>query len=246
MQMTISQQLGLELNTVSNFFMNARRRCMNRWQEEPGTTPGVPSSSTSTFSKAWSFTPRATHPYIPLTPHSKALIPFAMRAMHTPCTYTRTHHATTSCGLTTTLRSGCFGMPQSPRGGAQQRPPSETLWMFTEGHFHHSFSRATPKPVEVGEGCDSICPPKNSKPESVRLFSLCWWVGERSRSNCRGFKGSIFHVPKLLWWQRNCYHWWWLMSGHLRSEWDVCLKKTAQHQKVARERGKQKSDLLPH
>ncbi|KAM6107139.1 LOW QUALITY PROTEIN: one cut domain family member 3 [Pterocles gutturalis] len=52
MQMTISQQLGLELNTVSNFFMNARRRCMNRWQEEPGTNPGVPSSSTSTFSKA--------------------------------------------------------------------------------------------------------------------------------------------------------------------------------------------------
>ncbi|EPY89472.1 hypothetical protein CB1_000107007 [Camelus ferus] len=30
MQVTISQQLGLELNTVSNFFMNARRRCMNR------------------------------------------------------------------------------------------------------------------------------------------------------------------------------------------------------------------------
>ncbi|XP_042334732.1 one cut domain family member 3 [Sceloporus undulatus] len=52
MQMTISQQLGLELNTVSNFFMNARRRCMNRWQEEPGTNPGIPSSSTSTFSKA--------------------------------------------------------------------------------------------------------------------------------------------------------------------------------------------------
>ncbi|XP_077188176.1 one cut domain family member 3 [Paroedura picta] len=52
MQMTISQQLGLELNTVSNFFMNARRRCMNRWQEEPGTNPGVSSSSTSTFSKA--------------------------------------------------------------------------------------------------------------------------------------------------------------------------------------------------
>nr|XP_060641734.1 one cut domain family member 3 [Anolis sagrei ordinatus] len=52
MQMTISQQLGLELNTVSNFFMNARRRCMNRWQEEPSGNPGVPSSSTSTFSKA--------------------------------------------------------------------------------------------------------------------------------------------------------------------------------------------------
>lgn len=52
MQITISQQLGLELTTVSNFFMNARRRCMNRWQEEPGANPGVPSTSTSTFSKA--------------------------------------------------------------------------------------------------------------------------------------------------------------------------------------------------
>ncbi|XP_030075302.1 one cut domain family member 3 [Microcaecilia unicolor] len=52
MQITISQQLGLELNTVSNFFMNARRRCMNRWQEDPGANPGIPSSSTSTFSKA--------------------------------------------------------------------------------------------------------------------------------------------------------------------------------------------------
>ncbi|XP_062869478.1 hepatocyte nuclear factor 6 [Trichomycterus rosablanca] len=34
MQMTIAQQLGLELNTVSNFFMNARRRCMDRWHNE--------------------------------------------------------------------------------------------------------------------------------------------------------------------------------------------------------------------
>ncbi|KAI5101571.1 one cut domain family member 3, partial [Silurus meridionalis] len=31
MQLTIAQQLGLELNTVSNFFMNARRRCTSRW-----------------------------------------------------------------------------------------------------------------------------------------------------------------------------------------------------------------------
>ncbi|EGV99516.1 One cut domain family member 3, partial [Cricetulus griseus] len=51
MQATISQQLGLELNTVSNFFMNARRRCMNRWAEEPGATPG-PSPGAATFSKA--------------------------------------------------------------------------------------------------------------------------------------------------------------------------------------------------
>ncbi|XP_019599557.2 one cut domain family member 3 isoform X1 [Rhinolophus sinicus] len=51
MQVTISQQLGLELNTVSNFFMNARRRCMNRWAEEPGAAPGGP-AGTAPFSKA--------------------------------------------------------------------------------------------------------------------------------------------------------------------------------------------------
>lgn len=51
MQATISQQLGLELNTVSNFFMNARRRCMNRWAEEPGAAPGT-GTATATFSKA--------------------------------------------------------------------------------------------------------------------------------------------------------------------------------------------------
>ncbi|KAK2086900.1 hypothetical protein P7K49_032807 [Saguinus oedipus] len=49
---TISQQLGLELNTVSNFFMNARRRCMNRWAEEPSTAPGGPAGATAAFSKA--------------------------------------------------------------------------------------------------------------------------------------------------------------------------------------------------
>ncbi|XP_046494286.1 one cut domain family member 3 [Equus quagga] len=53
MQVTISQQLGLELNTVSNFFMNARRRCMNRWAEEPGAAPGGPAgAAAATFSKA--------------------------------------------------------------------------------------------------------------------------------------------------------------------------------------------------
>ncbi|XP_070830012.1 hepatocyte nuclear factor 6 [Chaetodon trifascialis] len=34
MQVTISQQLGLELSTVSNFFMNSRRRCSDRWDTE--------------------------------------------------------------------------------------------------------------------------------------------------------------------------------------------------------------------
>ncbi|XP_038633867.1 hepatocyte nuclear factor 6 isoform X1 [Scyliorhinus canicula] len=52
MQVTISQQLGLELNTVSNFFMNARRRSMDRWVDEPSTTTGPPASAASTFTKA--------------------------------------------------------------------------------------------------------------------------------------------------------------------------------------------------
>ncbi|XP_037131833.1 one cut domain family member 2 [Syngnathus acus] len=71
MQLTISQQLGLELSTVSNFFMNSRRRCPDRWDaEEHGhgahghvhaahrhgnanSSPIHPgTSSVSTFSKA--------------------------------------------------------------------------------------------------------------------------------------------------------------------------------------------------
>ncbi|TRY65206.1 hypothetical protein DNTS_009428 [Danionella cerebrum] len=38
MQLTISQQLGLELSTVSNFFMNARRRSLDKWLEEASPT----------------------------------------------------------------------------------------------------------------------------------------------------------------------------------------------------------------
>ncbi|XP_055338000.1 hepatocyte nuclear factor 6-like isoform X2 [Paramacrobiotus metropolitanus] len=34
MQLAISQQLGLELSTVGNFFMNARRRSQDKWQDE--------------------------------------------------------------------------------------------------------------------------------------------------------------------------------------------------------------------
>ena len=52
MQITISQQLGLELNTVSNFFMNARRRCVDRWHDDHGGSPGQPGTSAPTFSKA--------------------------------------------------------------------------------------------------------------------------------------------------------------------------------------------------
>ncbi|XP_061838833.1 one cut domain, family member, like [Nerophis lumbriciformis] len=47
LQVTISQQLGLELSTVSNFFMNARRRNLNKWADE-----GRPSSTGSSGSSA--------------------------------------------------------------------------------------------------------------------------------------------------------------------------------------------------
>ncbi|KAF4098983.1 one cut domain family member 2 isoform X1 [Onychostoma macrolepis] len=50
MQLTISQQLGLELNTVSNFFMNARRRSLDKWLDEG--SPGNTSSTSSTCTKA--------------------------------------------------------------------------------------------------------------------------------------------------------------------------------------------------
>uniref|UniRef100_A0A8C6SXJ8 One cut domain family member n=1 Tax=Neogobius melanostomus TaxID=47308 RepID=A0A8C6SXJ8_9GOBI len=53
LQVTISQQLGLELSTVSNFFMNARRRNVNKWADEGARPPrggsiffrGVPSKN---------------------------------------------------------------------------------------------------------------------------------------------------------------------------------------------------------
>ncbi|KAM8982905.1 one cut domain family member 2 [Ara ararauna] len=50
MQVTISQQLGLELTTVSNFFMNARRRSLEKWQEDLGAA-GC-SAAPSTCSRA--------------------------------------------------------------------------------------------------------------------------------------------------------------------------------------------------
>ncbi|XP_020836754.1 hepatocyte nuclear factor 6 [Phascolarctos cinereus] len=52
LQITISQQLGLELSTVSNFFMNARRRSLDKWQDEGSTNSSNSSSSSSTCTKA--------------------------------------------------------------------------------------------------------------------------------------------------------------------------------------------------
>ena len=34
MQITIARQLGLDPSTVSNFFMNARRRSIDKWRED--------------------------------------------------------------------------------------------------------------------------------------------------------------------------------------------------------------------
>lgn len=38
MQVTIARQLGLEPTTVGNFFMNARRRSMDKWKEDNDPT----------------------------------------------------------------------------------------------------------------------------------------------------------------------------------------------------------------
>lgn len=62
LQITISQQLGLELSTVSNFFMNARRRSLDKWQDEGGSNSGSSSSSSSTCTKAWG---RKNHGLVP-------------------------------------------------------------------------------------------------------------------------------------------------------------------------------------
>ncbi|XP_023700349.2 one cut domain family member 2-like [Paramormyrops kingsleyae] len=50
LQVTISQQLGLELTTVSNFFMNARRRNLDRWADEGRPSSTGSSGSTSAVS----------------------------------------------------------------------------------------------------------------------------------------------------------------------------------------------------
>lgn len=41
MQTTIAQQLGLEVSTVANFFMNARRRSLDKWQDDKGDLDGL-------------------------------------------------------------------------------------------------------------------------------------------------------------------------------------------------------------
>ncbi|OXA38518.1 Homeobox protein onecut [Folsomia candida] len=55
MQVTIARQLGLEPTTVGNFFMNARRRSMDKWKEENEPSPK------SNSSNAGSTTPNGIH-----------------------------------------------------------------------------------------------------------------------------------------------------------------------------------------
>lgn len=51
--MTIARQLGLEATTVGNFFMNARRRSMDKWKDESDPKSGNHSGS--------SMSPGGTH-----------------------------------------------------------------------------------------------------------------------------------------------------------------------------------------
>ncbi len=52
MQITIARQLGLDPSTVSNFFMNARRRSIDKWREDAdgsmSPSPGSPVGNTTT------------------------------------------------------------------------------------------------------------------------------------------------------------------------------------------------------
>lgn len=41
MQVTIARQLGLEPTTVGNFFMNARRRSMDKWRDDDSKSLGL-------------------------------------------------------------------------------------------------------------------------------------------------------------------------------------------------------------
>lgn len=50
MQVTIAQQLGLDVTTVANFFMNARRRGADRWKETDSVANGRNSTSSSVCS----------------------------------------------------------------------------------------------------------------------------------------------------------------------------------------------------
>lgn len=48
MQVTIARQLGLEPTTVGNFFMNARRRSMDKWRDDESNMTGNSESKNMT------------------------------------------------------------------------------------------------------------------------------------------------------------------------------------------------------
>ena len=50
MQVTIARQLGLDPSTVSNFFMNARRRSVDKWREDSPHSPNNPNNSSTSAS----------------------------------------------------------------------------------------------------------------------------------------------------------------------------------------------------
>lgn len=51
MQVTIARQLGLDPSTVSNFFMNARRRSVDKWKDESPSPPGRNNNNQRAFDK---------------------------------------------------------------------------------------------------------------------------------------------------------------------------------------------------
>uniref|UniRef100_A0ABD2WCF2 Uncharacterized protein n=2 Tax=Trichogramma TaxID=7490 RepID=A0ABD2WCF2_9HYME len=52
MQVTIARQLGLEPTTVGNFFMNARRRSMDKWKDEEPASSQQSKGSVSSVDEA--------------------------------------------------------------------------------------------------------------------------------------------------------------------------------------------------
>ncbi|XP_071956439.1 hepatocyte nuclear factor 6-like isoform X2 [Antedon mediterranea] len=76
LQMQIASQLGLELNTVSNFFMNARRRSLDKWVDDINgnnamMNNGVMSPGSNPTSNATTITPLPIKSeFLPLKPES--------------------------------------------------------------------------------------------------------------------------------------------------------------------------------
>ncbi|XP_048381529.1 one cut domain family member 3-like [Stegostoma tigrinum] len=52
-QAAVAARLGLELSTVANFFMNSRRRSLDKWAEGVGPHPVGPVTSATTFEAAY-------------------------------------------------------------------------------------------------------------------------------------------------------------------------------------------------